>query len=181
MLVAHPRRADVTARLVELDPRNARVAAEAARAAGLDGVEVVVDDAAPVDRYADLVPADLVVVCGVFGNVTDEDVRRTVGYCAQLCATGGTVVWTRHRREPDLVPRICEWFAAEGFELGWLSAPEAGFGVGAHRFTGTPRPLDRGGRMFTFVGAPPADQRAGTASGCADGATGAGSWLVPPR
>ncbi|MDG4788692.1 class I SAM-dependent methyltransferase family protein [Micromonospora sp. WMMD1102] len=151
VLAAHPRRADVTARLVELDPRNARAAADAARAAGLDGVEVVVGDAAVVDRYAGLVPADLVLVCGVFGNVTDEDVRRTVGYCAQLCATGGTVVWTRHRREPDLVPRVCEWFAAEGFEPGWLSPPEAGFGVGTHRFTGTPRPLDRGGRMFTFV------------------------------
>ncbi|WP_234359051.1 hypothetical protein [Plantactinospora sp. BC1] len=127
------------------------MAAEAARAAGLHGVEVVVGDAAAVDRYADLAPADLVLVCGVFGNVTDDDVRRTVGYCTQICATGGTVVWTRHRGEPDLVPRICEWFAAEDFELGWLSAPEAGFGVGAHRFTGRPRPLDRGGRMFTFV------------------------------
>ncbi|AVT39285.1 class I SAM-dependent methyltransferase family protein [Plantactinospora sp. BB1] len=151
VLAGHPRRAEVTARLVELDPRNARVAAEAARAAGLHRVEVVVGDAAAVDRYADLAPADLVLVCGVFGNVTDDDVRRTVGYCTQLCATGGTVVWTRHRGEPDLVPRICEWFAAEDFELGWLSAPEAGFGVGAHRFTGRPRPLDRGGRMFTFV------------------------------
>ncbi|MDW5323152.1 class I SAM-dependent methyltransferase family protein [Plantactinospora sp. KLBMP9567] len=154
VLAGHPRRVDVTARLVELDPRNARIAGDAARAAGLDGVEVVVGDAAPVEGYADLVPADLVLVCGVFGNITDDDVRRTVGYCAQLCATGGTVVWTRHRGEPDLVPRICEWFAAEGFELTWLSAPDAGFGVGTHRFTGTPRPLDRGGRMFTFVGAP---------------------------
>ncbi|WP_422774109.1 class I SAM-dependent methyltransferase family protein [Plantactinospora sp. WMMC1484] len=154
-LGTHPRRTDVTARLVELDPRNAAVAADTARTAGLDGVEVVVGDAALVDRYADLVPADLVLVCGVFGNITDDDVRRTVGYCAQLCATGGTVVWTRHRDEPDLVPRICDWFAAEGFTLSWISDKAAGFGVGVHRFAGAPRPLDRGARMFTFVADPP--------------------------
>jgi hypothetical protein len=151
-LVDHPRRADVVARLVELDPRNARKAADTARSAGLDGIEVVVDDAALIDRYADLVPADLVLLCGVFGNITDDDVRRTVGHCAELCAPGGTVVWTRHRREPDLVPTICDWFADEDFELTWLSGPEEGFGVGAHRFTGTSRPLDRSARMFTFVG-----------------------------
>lgn len=72
----HPRRHDVTARLVELDPRNAAVAAEAA--AGLDQVQVVVGDAALTDQYAGMVPADLVLLCGVFGNVTDHDIRRTI-------------------------------------------------------------------------------------------------------
>ncbi|MGI5215166.1 class I SAM-dependent methyltransferase family protein [Plantactinospora sp. CA-290183] len=155
VLVDHPRRADVTARLVELDARNAEAAVEAARAAGLDAVEVVLGDAALLDRYADLVPADLVLACGVFGNISDTDVRRTVRAGAQLCATGGTVIWTRHRREPDLVPRICDWFAEDGFELRWLSGAEERFGVGVHRFTGTPRPLDRGARMFRFLDAVP--------------------------
>ncbi|MER7441028.1 hypothetical protein [Micromonospora avicenniae] len=45
MLATRPRR-DVTARLVELAPRNAGIAAAAARAAGLTGPQVVVDDAA---------------------------------------------------------------------------------------------------------------------------------------
>ena len=34
----------------------------------------------------------------------------------------------------------------------WLSEPNAGFGVGVHRFTGTPRPLRTGTRLFEFVG-----------------------------
>ncbi|MGH3679063.1 MAG: SAM-dependent methyltransferase [Natronosporangium sp.] len=145
----HPRREDVTARLVELDPRNAAVAAETA--AGLDQVQVVVGDAALTDQYAGTVPADLVLLCGVFGNITDHDIRRTIRHSAQLCRTGGTVVWTRGRRAPDLVPQICSWFAEGGFELVWLTEQAEGYGVGAHRFAGTPAPLARGGRMFSFV------------------------------
>lgn len=148
VLADHPRRGDVRARLVELDPRNAAVAREA----GLPGVEVVTGDAALTDHYVDLVPAHLVLVCGVFGNLTDDDIRRTVGFCTQLCATGGTVIWTRHREPRDLVPSICVWFEELGFERRWLSAPDAGFGVGVHRFTGRPKTLAAGERMFTFVG-----------------------------
>jgi hypothetical protein len=149
VLADHPRRDDVLARLVELDARNTSAAEE--QAAGLS-VEVVTGDAAHTDHYLGMVPADLVLVCGVFGNITDDDIRRTVGFCTQLCRTGGTVVWTRHREAPDLVPTICEWFEDLGFERQWLSDPDAGFGVGVHRFTGRPRPLTPGARMFTFVG-----------------------------
>jgi predicted RNA methylase len=45
VLADHPRREDVVARLVELDPRNAAAARDRAGAAGLDKVEVVVGDA----------------------------------------------------------------------------------------------------------------------------------------
>lgn len=152
VLAEHPRRDDVRARLVELDARNAAVAEAAARAAGLTGVEVVVADASRTDHYRDLAPAHLVLICGVFGNITDEDIERTVDHCVQLCATGGTVIWTRHRGAPDRVPSICEWFEERGFDRRWLSEPDAGFGVGVHRFHGEPRPLATGRRMFTFVG-----------------------------
>jgi hypothetical protein len=70
----------------------------------------------------------------------------------ELCATGGTVIWTRHREPPDLVPHICRWFATQGFQLRWLSDPDAGFGVGVHRFAGHPRSPIPGARMFSFVG-----------------------------
>ena len=164
VLAHHRRRHDVTGRLVELDPRNAAVARQAASDAGLRGVEVVVGDAARTDLYAGLVPADLVLLCGIFGNITDDDIRAVVGFCPHLCATDGSVVWTRHREEPDLVPDICRWFAAEGFALEALTDRDAGFGVGAHRFTGTPRPLPPGVTMFDFVGKAAANQmRAGRA------------------
>jgi Putative methyltransferase len=149
-LEGHPRRADVTARLVELDPRNADAARQAAQAAALPNVEVVTGDAALTDQYAGMTPAYLVLVCGVFGNITDEDVKRTVGYCTQLCAPRGTVVWTRGRWDPDLFPQICDWFAAQDFTPLWVSDPATHWAAAAHRFTGTPSPLEPGARMFTF-------------------------------
>jgi hypothetical protein len=150
-LADHPRRADVMARLVELDEVNAESARRSAAAAGLSGVEVITGDAALTSQYAGMVPAYLVLVCGVFGNMSDADVERTIGYCAQLCDEGGTVVWTRGRFEPDLVPRICDWFAERGFEELWVSEPDVGYGVGAHRYTRPPVPLQTGARMFTFA------------------------------
>ena len=150
VLAGHPRRGEVRARLVELDPGNTAIAEASARAAGLNQVEVVTADASLVDHYRGMVPADLVLACGVFGNITNEDIERTVDACTQLCRTGGTVIWTRHRGAPDLVPQICEWFETRGFERQWLSDPDAGYGVGAHRFTGESRPLVPGPRLFTF-------------------------------
>jgi hypothetical protein len=151
VLARHPRGRDVTARLVELDPGLAATARRAAADASLPGVEVVTGDASLTDAYAGLVPAYLVLACGVFGNITEPDIRRTVACCAQLCATGGTTLWTRGRGEPDLVPQICGWFSEDGFELSWLSDPGVKYGVGAHRFTAQPRPLAAGLRMFSFA------------------------------
>jgi hypothetical protein len=153
-LAGHPRRGDVTARLVELDPRNTETARGLAAAANLPGVEIVTGDAALTSQYADLAPAGLVLACGLFGNMTDDHIERTIDYCTRLCATGGTVVWTRARWEPDLVPQICAWFEERDFERVWLSAPEPGYRqcCGAHRFTGTPAPLEENATMFAFTG-----------------------------
>ncbi|WP_135454858.1 class I SAM-dependent methyltransferase family protein [Mycobacterium sp. DL99] len=152
VLAGHPRRDDVRARLVELDPRNAEVAAEKVSSYGLTGVEVVIGDAALIDHYADLVPADVVVACGIFGNITDEDIERAIGFLPQLTKTGGTVLWTRGRTVPDRVPLILNWFDERGFDLVWVSPPDVSYGVGAHRFTGSPEPLAPGAQIFTFVG-----------------------------
>ena len=119
--------ADVIDRLVELDPRNAEAARGLAAAANLSGVEIVTGDAALTSQYADLAPADLVLACGLFGNMTDDHIERMIDYCTRLCATGGTVVWTRARWEPDLVPQICAWFEERDFERVWLSQPEPGY------------------------------------------------------
>src|SRR3954471_12242603 len=79
VLATHPRRDDVRARLVELDPGNVAVA----RSAGLAGGEVGGGDAGLVAGSLGAVPADLVLACGVFGNITDADVERTVAVCGQ--------------------------------------------------------------------------------------------------
>ena len=152
VMAEHPRRSDVRARLVELDPRLSSFADKRARDLGLqDQVDVVTGDAAQIDQYGGMAPADVVLVCGVFGNISDQDIEATIDSCPQLCATGATLIWTRHREDPDLVPQICAWFEAREFERVWVSDPDAGFGVGVHRFTGEPRPLVPGRTLFSFV------------------------------
>lgn len=150
-LEGHPRRGDVRALLVELDPRNAAAAREHAARLGLDGSAVLVADASLTSQYQALAPADVVLCCGVFGNITARDIQRTIGHLAALCRPGGTVVWTRHREEPDLVPAVCDWFAEDGFTLEFVTPPGR-IAVGVHRYTGQPRRLVPGARMFTFVG-----------------------------
>src|SRR3954469_5738013 len=122
-LADDPRRADVTGFLVELDPDNAALAADAIQQAGLTGLDVRVADAGRTDSYVDAVPADLLLVCGVFGNVPDRDVLATIDALPALSAERATVIWTRHRREPDLTPTIRRAFSMVGFqEQGFTSA-----------------------------------------------------------
>jgi hypothetical protein len=147
VLADHPRRSDVDGLLVELDPDLA-----ARAAAGHPNIRVINGDAALTIHYGDSVPAELVLVCGVFGNIGDPEIAGTIAALPQFAAPGGTVIWTRHREEPDLVPTINAWFAQHGFELVWLSARDAGYGVGVHRFTGAPQPLRTDRRLFTFSG-----------------------------
>ena len=140
-------RPNVRARLVELDPASAAVASAGAG----PNVSVVVGDAGSTDAYAGAVPADLVMACGVFGNVPDDDVRHTVFEPPRLCAEGATVVWTRTRRPPDLTPAIRTWFAEAGFEERAFDAPgDAEWSVGVHVLVDEPQPYRAGQRLFTF-------------------------------
>jgi hypothetical protein len=152
VLSSHPARSMVSARLVELDPALADEARKAAEAAKLQNVEVVVADAGSTDSYAGAVPADLVLACGVFGNISDHDVEATVRAMPSLSARGGTVVWTRHRHAPDLTPEIRQWFAESGLtEHAFISPGPESFAVGVHRLEGAGEPLVPGRRLFTFL------------------------------
>src|SRR5512142_175030 len=112
VLQNHPRGRDVSGRLVELDPR----LAERARASAPEAIEVVCGDAGSSDAYEGTVPVDLLLCCGVFGNITNADIRNTIDHWSLLCAPAATVLWTRHTREPDLTPQIRRWVGDAGFE-----------------------------------------------------------------
>ena len=152
VLPHHPRRQDVKARLVELDARNVEVAEAACTAAGLTDVDVVLGDASTTAAYDGAVPADLVLLCGVFGHASDGDIEAMIGRLPTLCAAGATVVWTRGAAVADLRPTIRRWFRDRGFEeLGFASADGAPWGVGANRMTVDPEPYQAGVRLFTFL------------------------------
>lgn len=153
VLPDHPRRADVTARLVELDPRNTAIARQAVDRAGLTGVDVVTGDAALCSAYAGAVPSDVVVACGIFGNIVDDDIRHTVANLPRLCRTGGTVIWTRHTGGTDVTPTIRGWFADSGFhEVGFDTEDGHPYSVGTHRLAGPTLPFRPDLRLFEFVG-----------------------------
>lgn len=141
----------VTAMLVEYDVGLAARAREAAAALPAR-VEVRQADAAQSDVYIDSVPADLILLCGIFGNVTNADVQTMIKAIPQLCAPGAEVVWTRHRHAPDLTPAIRRWFSEAGFsELAFVAPDHDFWSVGAYRLTGEPRPLEPGRHWFTFI------------------------------
>lgn len=101
--------------------------------------------------YGGAVPAGLVLLCGVLGNISDDDARTTVMAMPELCQTGGTVVWTRNRRAPDRTPQIRRWFAEAGFaEVAFIAPEDELFSVSACRFLGEPQPLGST-RQFRFI------------------------------
>jgi hypothetical protein len=157
VLEHHPRRDELSAVLVEADPRNVELGCSRAMAAGLAQVEVREADASRPEYFADALPADVLLLCGIFGNVSDGDIERTVATAPALCAAGATVIWTRHRRAPDITPRIRAWFVDAGFDEVAFDALDAGCldagtlgAVGVGRLRDVPRAGLPSGPLFTF-------------------------------
>jgi hypothetical protein len=152
VIALHPRRAEVHARLVELDPRNVAAACESVSDLRLDwNVDIVCGDASLTDAWVGAVPADLVVLCGVLGCIDDGDARNTIEALPGLCGEGATVVWTLQPMQLDRMREIRGWFEEVGFKEQCFESPglDASW-VGVHRFAAQPRPLTRGVRLFTF-------------------------------
>jgi hypothetical protein len=149
-----------TATLVELDPELADRARDEAQALGLDGIDVRTADAGVTGSYRDAVPAHLLMACGVFGNVRDGDVRRTVEALPRLLAPNALVVWTRGNKvasdgpaaDDDPSEQVRATFLDAGFaEVAFVRPEDATYRVGVVRFTGTPQEYDDSRRMFAFV------------------------------
>lgn len=144
LLEGHARAADVSGRLVELDP----VLAARARTRAPQQIEVLTADAGHTDAYEGAVPADVVLCCGVFGHLSDEDVVRTIWAWRMLCKPGATIIWTRGGPRRDDVRR---WVTDAGFfeEIAFDGPPET-YGVGVARLTASSEPYRSGERIFTF-------------------------------
>jgi hypothetical protein len=153
-------RVEVRAVLVELDPALSDVARRSAARLELSGVEVRTSDAGDTSCASGAVPAEVVMACGIFGNVTDADIARTVNTLPSLLSPHGAVIWTRGCRVPedpsewegDPAEHVRSTFAAAGFEeVDFVRPEDQSFRVGVHRWTGPSAPYRPGVRMFTFV------------------------------
>ena len=143
--------ARVTATLLEIHPELVEHAR--ALAARTDAtVEVRAVDAGTTDAYAGAAPADLVLLVGIFGNISDDDVRTTVTAAPQLCRPGATLLWSRGREREDLGPQVRRWFVEAGFtELGYATHDAGDWpALGSVRYDGPPRPLVPAQHLFTF-------------------------------
>lgn len=147
VLAAHPRGSDVSGRLVELDSR----LVERARLSAPASIEVVCGDAGASDAYEDAVPVDLLLCCGVFGNITEADIRNTIDHWSMLCAPSATVLWTRGAFEHDIRPQIRQWVQLAGFEELSFDGANERYGVGAARMARLSQPYRRGIYFFSFV------------------------------
>ncbi|MGI8459394.1 MAG: SAM-dependent methyltransferase [Propionibacteriaceae bacterium] len=143
----------VTATLLELHPTIAQHARDRAENVGLTGIEVRTVDAGDTDSYRDALPADVVLLVGIFGNITDADVQATIMAAPSLCAPGATLLWSRGRHENDRNDLVRGWFAEAGFvELDYATREEGSRpALGAMRYDGEPVPCEPGRRLFTFV------------------------------
>ncbi len=137
--------------LVELDDQLADVARTSA--SPHDGIEVRQDDAGDMATFVDVLPVDLLLLCGIFGNISIADIRATIAAVPSMLSPGGTVIWTRGRAtDEDLRPTIRRWFADAGLsEVAFDGDPER-FGVGvARKRTDAPSTSPATTRLFTFL------------------------------
>jgi len=138
--------------LVEQDATLAQEGRATALKLGVDHVTVVTGDAGETESFAFALPVDLLLLCGIFGNVSEEDVALTVAATPAVLRSGGTVIWTRGSTPPDLRPTIRRWFVDAGLRDTAFDSEPNGFGVGvatkSQRSTSDP-PLPA--RLFTFV------------------------------
>ena len=91
-------------------------------------------DAGLSDSYTGLAPAELVLLVGIFGNISEDDIRATIAWTPRLCAPGATVIWSRGREGGDLNPRdpiVVSWCRVHRDRLrGARLRPLAGAGRG---------------------------------------------------
>ncbi|HEV7207116.1 MAG TPA: SAM-dependent methyltransferase [Mycobacteriales bacterium] len=152
VLAERPDGSRVRATLLESDPRNVAAARAAVERAALANVAIVDADAGDLAAYVGLVPADLILMAGVFGNISDDDVHRTIEALPMLCAPDATVIWTRSRRAPDLTPAVRRWLGESGLLEQVFHAPDGVlFSVGVHQFAGVPHALRPQARLFRFI------------------------------
>ena len=141
--------------LIELHPILAQRARKFAAESGLTGVKVRIQDAGNTAAYAGSVPADLVIMMGIFGNISDDDIHRTIEAAPTLCRPGATLLWSRSTRGSYRNASVRGWLSEAGFtELDYLEFDQDEGerpALGSVRYDGPPQILTTGRQLFTFL------------------------------
>lgn len=157
-LASHPRKSDVHGRLVELNPELAQQGQDKIESAGLSQqLEFVNGDATNSSSYIGAVPADIIIVCGIFGNLDSEsELKRLIGNLPKLAKKGSFAIWTRGHTDgiahSETVRKVFR--EAEFEEVNFRLTLTGDMGVGIHRYLGEGLPLPQNQQLFVFSGAP---------------------------
>ncbi len=154
----HPRAKDVHARLVELNPQLVERGRATIESLGLaKQIELINGDATISDNYVGAVPADIVIVCGVFGNLADEaELNRLLGNLSFLSKQGAFVLWTRgHSNGIPYSETVRKFLRSAGFEeVNFKLTATRDMGVGIHRYKGENVAAPKEQQLFAFSGIP---------------------------
>lgn len=152
VLADHPRRDDVVATLIEIDPRNVAAARRTAQELDLAAITVVEADAGLTDGYVGAVPASILLFAGMLDHLTPRDVTALIRHLPHLCGRDAIVVWVQSRSSRrHSIASIQERFEASNFrEVASEIEHPPWLHIGVEKFGGEPRPLEPGVRLFTF-------------------------------
>ena len=152
VLARYPAADQVCSYLVELDERLVEESRHTVNGKNLPNITVVNGDASLLHTYENIPRADLLLLCGVFGNISRDDVQSTIEALPQLSKHGTKVIWTRHLRQKEEVPAIQSLFIANGFsEVALKTTDDQSYAVATHEFKGSPEPLKNNTKLFTFI------------------------------
>jgi hypothetical protein len=153
VLAARAASSRLAAVLVEQNPTLARRASESSAMAGRGQVQVRCGDAGDPASFADVLLVDVLMLCGIFGNIEHRCVKHIIDLVPRLVVPGGYVIWTRGGSMPDRRPEVRQRFRAAGLdEVAFDGTPES-YGVGLNQLRRSSAPADRAlpDRLFTFV------------------------------
>jgi hypothetical protein len=157
-LVDHPRRSDVVATLIDIDPGNVAAARATADELALPGITAIVGDAGRTAVYREAVPADVVVLSGFFAYLSKRHVSKLIATLPHLCAGEAVVIWSR-RVDPQgrRAAFTRKRFEACGFRPVPSTIPNTDeWHVGVERFVGAPAPFRENQHIFSFRNPRPA-------------------------
>src|SRR5919204_972732 len=144
-VAASDARPDVHATLIESNPALVTRGQAAVEQLGLARrITFRCADATQSSTYVDLRPAQIIVLSGVFGNLTERGVQRLIAALPSLCDREASVIWTRNLfddgEKATQIIREC-FVAADFTEKVLVRTPLGFFAVGTHSFRGVRRPL----------------------------------------
>ncbi len=157
-LANHLRAKDVYARLVELNPNLVERGQATIASLGLaKQIEYINGDATISSNYVGAVPADIVIVCGVFGNLANEvELNRLLGNLSFLSKQGAFVIWTRGHSNGIPYSKTVRKFLRESRfeEVNFQLTATGDMGVGIHRYIGENVAAPKEEHLFVFSGIP---------------------------